>query len=410
MTETAGAVNRNQFAPLEPGGRFASIDAFRGLTILIMVFVNDVAGVKGIPGWMKHAGTFDDTMTFVDVVFPAFLFIVGMSIPFALSRRIERGASFPSLLLHIFMRTLGLLIVGVFMVNMPADSAATGMDAYLWKLLVFICVIVVWNQYPRSWKWFGYCAKVIGLAGLAYLAYRYRGKADGNIVWMRTQWWGILGLIGWAYLVAASLWLILRKQIAGLMGMLGMLTALFIGAQSGAFKPIARLSEYIDIGSTLGSQPSITVAGIIVSMLFFANSPATTGRARLRWILTFAAGLTIAGFWLRPLYGISKNMATPAWCLICSAISCVIFALLYWIMDLHYWRRWAAFLRPAGENPLLAYILPSIIGSILHLWPSNPLPKCASAGTAGIACSAGFAFIVLGITWLLGKLGVRLRL
>ena len=35
----------------------ASIDAFRGLTIFIMIFVNDLAGIKGIPAWMKHMPT-----------------------------------------------------------------------------------------------------------------------------------------------------------------------------------------------------------------------------------------------------------------------------------------------------------------------------------------------------------------
>ncbi len=64
--------------------RILSIDVFRGITILVMIFVNDVAGVSGIPGWMKHVSADADAMTFVDVVFPAFLFIVGMSLPFCI--------------------------------------------------------------------------------------------------------------------------------------------------------------------------------------------------------------------------------------------------------------------------------------------------------------------------------------
>ena len=54
------------------------------MTILVMIFVNDLAGVRGAPAWMKHIHPSDaDGMTFVDVVFPAFLFIVGTSIPSA---------------------------------------------------------------------------------------------------------------------------------------------------------------------------------------------------------------------------------------------------------------------------------------------------------------------------------------
>src|SRR5437016_4807964 len=67
--------------------RTASVDVLRGLVMFTMVFVNDIAGARGLPGWLKH---FHNTpkhpsgMTFVDVVFPAFLFIVGMSIPLAI--------------------------------------------------------------------------------------------------------------------------------------------------------------------------------------------------------------------------------------------------------------------------------------------------------------------------------------
>ncbi|WP_315820042.1 DUF5009 domain-containing protein [Paraflavitalea speifideaquila] len=74
--------------------RILSIDVFRGITILVMIFVNDVAGVSGIPSWMKHVPADADAMTFVDLVFPAFLFIVGMSLPFALNNRLAKGDSF----------------------------------------------------------------------------------------------------------------------------------------------------------------------------------------------------------------------------------------------------------------------------------------------------------------------------
>src|SRR5215831_10116467 len=78
--------------PVGESTRIRSIDVLRGLTILVMMFVNDLHGVTGAPAWMKHIQPSDsDGMTFVDVVFPAFLFIVGMSIPFAIGRRLERG-------------------------------------------------------------------------------------------------------------------------------------------------------------------------------------------------------------------------------------------------------------------------------------------------------------------------------
>ena len=81
-----------------------------------MVFVNDLAGVADIPAWMKHVDAEVDGMTFVDVVFPAFLFIVGMSIPFAVQSRLTNSNTL-GFWRHVLQRTLGLLILGVFMVN-----------------------------------------------------------------------------------------------------------------------------------------------------------------------------------------------------------------------------------------------------------------------------------------------------
>jgi predicted acyltransferase len=77
--------------------RVASIDVFRGLTIMVMVFVNDLAGVHGLPWWTYHAHRDQDAMTYVDMVFPFFLFIVGMSMPIAIAGRLKRNPSYVSL-------------------------------------------------------------------------------------------------------------------------------------------------------------------------------------------------------------------------------------------------------------------------------------------------------------------------
>src|SRR5277367_4541642 len=79
--------------------RITSIDAGRAFVMLVMIFVNDIAGVsdKIVPWWMKHYSDMrprpliDNGMTFVDLVFPGFLFFVGMSIPFALGNRLRKG-------------------------------------------------------------------------------------------------------------------------------------------------------------------------------------------------------------------------------------------------------------------------------------------------------------------------------
>jgi predicted acyltransferase len=76
-------------APPAPG-RVASVDALRGLTILLMIFVNDLG--PAAPAWMHHIRPPNaDGMTLADIVFPAFLFIVGVSIPLAFERARAAG-------------------------------------------------------------------------------------------------------------------------------------------------------------------------------------------------------------------------------------------------------------------------------------------------------------------------------
>src|SRR5262249_45006213 len=80
-----------------------------------------------VPNWMKHASDarprISNGMTFVDLVFPAFLFIVGMSIPFALGGRLaRRGQRGIALLPHVVARTAALLMLGILMLNGAPDS------------------------------------------------------------------------------------------------------------------------------------------------------------------------------------------------------------------------------------------------------------------------------------------------
>src|SRR5215475_13702576 len=89
-------------------GRIDSVDVLRGLTMLLMVFVNDLG--PAAPSWMHHIRPpHADGMTLADIVFPWFLFIVGVSIPLAFERARGLGVSAGKQLIHILLRTAGLL-------------------------------------------------------------------------------------------------------------------------------------------------------------------------------------------------------------------------------------------------------------------------------------------------------------
>jgi len=108
--------------------RIMSIDALRGFVMFTMIFVNDLAGADGdiVPNWMKHASDIrpriSSGMTFVDLVFPGFLFIVGLSIPFALGGRLARGERWYRILPHVLARTASLLLLGILMMNGQPDA------------------------------------------------------------------------------------------------------------------------------------------------------------------------------------------------------------------------------------------------------------------------------------------------
>ena len=86
--------------------RNPAIDMLRALTMFTMIFVNDFWKVHDVPHWLEHAVYGEDFMGLADIVFPCFLFAVGMSIPYAIERRYAKGFSAESTLGHILSRTL----------------------------------------------------------------------------------------------------------------------------------------------------------------------------------------------------------------------------------------------------------------------------------------------------------------
>ena len=121
-----------------------SIDTLRGLDVLLMLFVNEVAGVPGAPAFLRHAPGDADGMTITDVVFPAFLFIVGLAIPFALGARRSRGEPPAAVWRHVFGRALALLVIGVLMVNAELDPGRGPLPPAVWNMLMTVAVVMVW--------------------------------------------------------------------------------------------------------------------------------------------------------------------------------------------------------------------------------------------------------------------------
>ena len=399
--------------PTASEARSRTLDVLRGLTILVMIFVNDLAGVNGVPAWMKHVQPHDaDGMTFVDVVFPAFLFIVGLSIPLALGKRLDRGESRARTWRHVLTRAGGLLLIGLFMVNGENISSEEWLRPALWSLLFYAAVFLLFGAAAGDGASALRLRRGAGLALLVAAAVLYRGPGAPGLVELRPHWWGILGLIGWAYLVAGSVFILLRRNLAGVGGMIPLLYCLYVAEAAGAFAGLPWLKSWISVGSMLGSHAAITVSGLAMGIALSSGDAANSQAHRLKWALLYALGLGTAACLLHAAHGIhrmfifNKILATPPWCLLSSAITVAIWALLYWIVDVRGSVLWATLLEGAGQNALTAYLLAFVLDAFLcFLSQSTGLPNVYAALGDRFATGLARAILLsLGIAWLASRL------
>lgn len=388
--------------------RILSIDAFRGITILVMIFVNELAGVRDIPAWAKHMHADEDAMSFVDAVFPAFLFIVGMSIPFAINNRLKKGDSFWQLQIHILFRTLGLLVLGVFLVNTEGDynEALMGMSINLWALLFFVAVILIWKVYYTTNKTVVLILKVIGFAGLAVLAFIYKGENGEHIT---PRWWGILGLIGWAYLYSCIAYQLFKGNIWLIILLIAVCMGIFVASHTESMKDIEWLLwTHAQSGNAI--HTSLTLSGMVLSLIFFQMDKPAGESNRFISAFIFTLVLFVPGYLLRPAFKISKIHATPTWALYSAGFCCIVFIFLYWLIDKMHIERWTSFFKPAASNPLLTYIIPDIIYFLTALLGISLFPDSLRYGLPGTLWSAFFAVAVMAIVILLNKLKIKLQL
>lgn len=340
--------------------RILSIDIMRGFTLCLMLFVNDLY-MPGVPAWLGHTKAETDGMGLADWVFPGFLFMVGLSIPYALDARKRKGDSRHSLLLHILFRAASLILIGMLILNgSRVNPQLTGMPVLVWKLLLYIAVFLVWNAYPKPsayTKWFN-VLKMLGVVILIFLLYRFKAGTAADIQWLETGWWGILGLIGWGYLVAALVYLVVADRLWILI-----LTTLFF-----LLLNIADQLHIIPVGQKVqqvfgivlaGNIPFIVLTGLLTGIVVRRLSHQ---KRRLLYTLLLAGVVSVGlGICLRHWFIISKILGTPSWGMICNGISLLVFGLIYFVVDIMGYRRCFGIFEIAGKNSLTTYLAPDVI-------------------------------------------------
>jgi predicted acyltransferase len=309
-----------------PARRLASLDVFRGATIAAMLLVNNPGSWTHVYGPLQHAAWNGSTPT--DLVFPFFLFIVGITTTFSLGGLLERGIA-------------------------PREIFR--------KALIRAAII-------------------FGL-GLALQGFPHYDLAHLRIL-------GVLQRIALSYLVAAAIVLStgIRGQAGVLIGLLlgywALMTSVPVpGIGPGVLEPDMNLSNWIDLhvigtnhlpddAGTWDPEGILSTVGAIATVL--------CGVLAGEWIRsdrrpsTKAVGLIVAGgvalvvglAWGR-VFPINKSLWTSSYVLFSAGIACLVLALVYWLVEMRGRREWARPLLVFGTNAITAYWLSSLFAIVL---------------------------------------------
>jgi predicted acyltransferase len=312
--------------------RLISVDVFRGLTIGLMIIVNNPGSWKYVYSPLRHASWHGWTLT--DMVFPFFLFIVGVAISLSFSKHIGGGASNKDLMTKIFRRTLIIFALGLFL-----------------------------NGWP-----FGFPLSYTAVDNFSF------SKIIESILNIRIL--GVLQRIALCYMLAALIYLFapnLKSRI--------MITVLFIliyefgmrlsivdGWGAGSFELESNFARLLDL-KILGSSHMYAVNKIPFDPegLFDILQQKIDGYKKLIYLSGLGFVLFICGAILDYFEPINKQLWTVSYTLLMGGWAMIILSLSIWFIDLKDRKKWLTPFIVLGSNPIIIYVGSSIIAKTLYL-------------------------------------------
>jgi predicted acyltransferase len=340
-------------APASSPKRLISLDVLRGVTIAFMIMVNNTGG----PGaWteMRHAAWNGFTAT--DLVFPAFLFVVGVSIVFAFEARLKRGDSRTALARHTVHRAGILFLLGIVVNGFPYFHLAH-LRIYGVLQRIAICYLVVglfylWDR--RVWT------KATVLAALL-IGY-----------WILVQWVPVPG----AGMPGRDIPLLDKNQ--------NIVAWVDRHLMPGHLYEDAPLYDARDPEGLLSTIPAIgtTLLGLLAALWLRGEC---TLRTKALGLAASAAACLASGYLWSLWLPLNKKMWTSSYVLVAGGWSLALFALVFWAVERGWGKKgwskgmlwpWLVF----GSNAITAYMLSELLASgigVIHFrWggrPSNPL-------------------------------------
>ena len=370
-------------------GRVGSIDAYRGLVMLLMMaevleFRRVAEALPGSRFWSLLA--FHQThsswlgCSVHDLIQPSFSFLVGVALPFSLARRAGTGQPAWRRTLHAFWRAFILVLLGVFLRSIHGHNQTywtfedtltqIGLGYGFLYLLANRSVVLQWS------------ALWLILVGywLAFALYPLPGSGF--------NWW------------QAGVFPFASTQLAGFAGHWSKNTNLAWAFDTWFLNLFPRKAPFTNNSGGYATLSFIPTLGTMILGLL-AGGVVRSDRApaaKIRWLL--AAGvLSLAAGWLLGAVGICpvvKRIWTPSWVLFSGGWCFLILAAFYAIIDLGRYRAWAFGLIVIGMNSIAAYL-------IAHLCPGfieETLPKHLGMGVFD-ALGSAYTPLLLGLATLL---------
>jgi predicted acyltransferase len=279
---------------------------------------------------------------------------------------------------------------------------------FLFYPLCCISFILIWNVYPKTAsRGLVYTAKTLGILTLLTLAFIYRGGEDGTERFA-PHWWGILGLIGWSYLASGIITVFAKNNFVAVLSAWIFFAVLSMVWHAGLI-PKDSFITFIPNPILGGTLAGLTMGGVLTTLIFrYFRERHENGKMTLT-LLGFAGLLIVASVITRPYWKLAKLGATPAWLFLCSAFTIIGLVAVYWLTDVKRKANWFNFIRPAGTDTLLCYLIPYFLYAIfraVHLhWPDVIV-----TGGVGLLKSLCIALLCVFITGRLNKAGVKLKL
>jgi predicted acyltransferase len=323
-----------------------SLDVFRGATIAGMMLVNNPGTWSTAYKPLLHAEWHG--WTFTDLIFPFFLWIVGVAIPLSTARRLEQGQSRRELLGHALRRAAIIFGLGFFL-----NSFSYLIDGSLFR----DGLAAWWHNYATTVRVPGVLQRI----GICYFL--------TVLIFLGA---GIRGQLNWIVGLLAGYWVL-------------MIVGPMVGCGTGGLAQNGNFCEYIDNlvlnGKVIGMHvyrvaktwdpegifstvPAIATClfGVMTGHLLRAK---LTPESRTAWLCVAGNLLLLAGavmdFWLP----INKKIWTSSYAVFMAGMAMNCFAVCYWLVDVQGWRKWAKPLAIYGMNAIAVFMLSGLLGRVM---------------------------------------------